>query len=102
MMTASWPRTMAPKIASPHSAVPQNFQTRGGRGGGSTAIGDMSGLSASISGLSWQGPLQQRALVVVRQVHRAVHAGMACGKPRGREQLGALGRNLVERGGRRE
>ena len=41
-ITATWPRNIAAKMNRPHSVVPQNFQTRGGRsgiaGGTATAV----------------------------------------------------------------
>src|SRR4029450_6955724 len=53
-MTAAWPRNTAAKMNRPHSAVPQNFQTRGGWSavvcGTATAL---AGVRESINQLSW-------------------------------------------------
>ena len=48
-MTAAWPTNMPAKMNSPHSAVPQNFQIRGGRTMDAARGGGLSGLSESIN-----------------------------------------------------
>ena len=56
VLAAAWPTNMPPKMNSPHSAVPQNFQTRGGRWPGAAVTGGYSGVRASISRLSIDRP----------------------------------------------
>src|SRR3954453_4558581 len=93
-MTAAWPRNIAAKMNRPHSVVPQNFQTRGGRSGiaGGTATA-LAGVRESIRWLSSarsnsrQRAAQGAAEAVMGQVHRAVHAGVTPGKARRGEQL---------------
>src|SRR6266404_6273723 len=117
-MTATWPRNIPAKMNRPHSVVPQNFQTRGGRwsgiaGGTATAL---AGVRESIRWLSLVRPFslrlaemysrqrtpQQAAYVVMGQIHRAVHAGVIPGKARGGEQLRMARRHGVERGRSRQ
>ena len=51
-ITASWPTNMPANKNRPHSAVPQNFQIRGGRSAGVTTSGGLSGSRLSIKRLS--------------------------------------------------
>src|SRR5215475_7380380 len=46
--TAIWPMNIAPNTTRPQSAVPQNFQTRGGRAAGVTRSGGLAGLRESV------------------------------------------------------
>src|ERR1700761_4372960 len=94
--TVSWPANIAANTNNPHSAVPQNFQTRGLRSAGVTITGGSSRLRESISSLSRQCPLQQALDIVIVEIDRAVHAGVSRGKPARREQFGAARRHLVE------
>src|SRR6266404_4537536 len=117
-MTATWPRNIPAKMNRPHSVVPQNFQTRGGRwsgiaGGTATAL---AGVRESIRWLSLVRPFslrlaemysrqrtpQQATYVVMGQIHRAVHSGVIPGKARGGEQLRMARRHGVERGRSRQ
>src|SRR6185437_1962210 len=97
--TASWPTTIAPNTNRPHSAVPQNFQTRGSCSAEVTVTGGPSGLRESISSLSRQCPLQQALDVVTFEVDGAVHAGVSRGKPGRRKQFRTARRDLVKRSG---
>src|SRR3954467_8583016 len=93
-MTATWPRNIAAKMKRPHSVVPQNFQTRGGRsgiaGGTATALAGVTGsirwLSLARSNSRQRAP-QEAADTFLGQIDRAVHAGVIRGKARGGEQL---------------
>src|SRR3569623_2545663 len=98
-MAPIWPTNIAAKVALPHSAVPQNPQTRrcarvsGGWSGLRESIRRLSAEDCGHSGAfrrsependggwenSRQRPLQQRTHIVAFQIHRAVHAGMAGG-----------------------
>src|SRR5258705_8916697 len=108
-MTATWPRNIAAKMKRPHSVVPQNFQTRGGRSGiaGGTATA-LAGVRESIRRLSLarsnsrQRAPQEAADVVMGQIDFAVHAGVIPGKARGGEQLGMPREHRIERGSSRQ
>src|SRR6478735_1752134 len=108
-MTATWPRNIAAKMNRPHSVVPQNFQTRGGRsgiaGGTSTALAEVRESIRWLSlvrSYSRQRAPQEAADIVMGQIDRAVHGGVIPGKARGCEQLRMRRRHGIERSSRRQ